>query len=291
MGLLGVIFYSSKAIFVKLAYQYGIDTISLMFLRMGFALPIYLIIAYAKREEQKNYPEATSKEWILMFFLGFIGYYLSSWFDFEGLKFIDASLERIILFIYPTIVLFLSKAFLKTQITKKQVFAIGITYVGLLIIFGRKLILNFDNSENLAWGSFLVFLCALCYATYLTGSGKLLPKLGTLSFTTKVMSISSIIVFIHYVTENGFTWDNYPIEVYIYSLLMATIATVLPSFMISESIRRIGADNVSILASIGPVSTIILAIIVLGETLFIEQYFGTAIILYGIYTISTSKKD
>lgn len=284
IGLLGVVFYSSKAIFVKLSYHYGIDTISLLFLRMLFALPIYLAINLFRKQNKNT--SVSSKDWVFIVFLGFIGYYLSSWFDFEGLKHIDASLERIILFIYPTIVVFLSKIFLKTKITKRQIWAIMITYLGLIIIFSRKLFLNLDASEHLIWGSFLIFLCAISYAVYFTGSGKILPKIGTMSFTIKVMSISSCIIFTHYLLSKGLSWPYYPWQVYFYSFLMAVIATVLPSFMISESIRRLGADKVSVLASLGPVSTIILAVIFLGETLFLEQLIGTAVVLLGIYVIS-----
>ena len=117
----------------------------------------------------------------------------------------------------------------------------------------------------------------------------MLPKIGTISFTIKVMCISSLIIFIHYAVVKGFTWPLYPWQVYLYSLLMAIVATVLPSFMISEAIRRLGADKVSVLASLGPVSTIILAVIFLGETLFLEQIIGTAVVLLGIYVISKYK--
>ena len=284
----GVIFYSTKAVFVKMAYVYDIDPVTLMLYRLLLSMPFYLVVWVIHNAKHKNEPKANFKDIMFIIFLGFIGYYVSSLLDFIGLQYIDASLERLILFIYPTIVLLLSRIFLKKRVTKEQLLAIALTYIGVFIIFSQN-IFDGTQSDNVLLGAGLIFLCAFTYATYLVGSNSLLPKLGTVNFTTYVMLVSLVAVLIHYYFEFGFTFKIYPVEVYVISMFMAVISTVLPSYMIAEAIRRTGANTVGIMGSLGPVSTISLSMIFLGESLTFTQYIGAAIILGGILIISTKK--
>ncbi|MFY0599957.1 MAG: DMT family transporter [Cyclobacteriaceae bacterium] len=163
LGILGVLFFSSKAVMVKLAYQYGVDSVSLLLLRMLFSLPFYLVVVSLQKPIlDKN---LSRKDFASLFAFGFIGYYLASYFDFLGLSYIKASLERLILFVYPTLVFILSFIFLKKKITRNQAIAIFITYLGVAIVFSSEL--NQGQSENVVLGAFLIFFSALTYAGYL----------------------------------------------------------------------------------------------------------------------------
>jgi drug/metabolite transporter (DMT)-like permease len=221
-------------------------------------------------------------------FFGFIGYYLASYFDFVGLSYITASLERIILFIYPTIVLLFNKWFLKRGITKKQKLAIFITYIGILITFGSEVSVSGTKAYV---GGFFVLLSAITYASYLVGSGWLIPKFGVMRFTAYAMLVSCICVFIHYGIFSRVDIFNFPWQVYMLGLGIAVFATVIPSFLVSISIKLINSSNFAVVAGIGPISTIILAVIFLNESLTLLQIIGTIVVILGILLVSKSKKN
>lgn len=285
----GVILFSSKAVLIKLAYQFDVDSVSLLLLRMLFSLPFYISIFLIRRHGWKENP-ITRKQFFVLIGLGFLGYYLASLFDFMGLKFISASLERLILFSYPTFVLLISWLFLKKRITKAQVISIIVTYAGVAIIFLDRGGIVEGSFTELLKGSTLVFLSAIAYASYLVGSGTLIEQVGSVRLTTYSMLVSCGAIIIHYLITSDLNLLNYPIEVYIYSFMMAVIATVIPSFLINEGIRRMGAPNVSIVGSLGPASTIILAMIFLGESLTLVQFGGATIIVMGVVIIAQTKK-
>ncbi|GAB5553984.1 MAG: DMT family transporter [Saprospiraceae bacterium] len=285
---LGAILFSAKAVIVKLAYRYEIDSISLLALRFSFALPFYLFANWYLRRRTLKPSVLTSKDWFQVAFVGIIGYYLASLLDFLGLQYITASMERLILFLYPTIVVLISYVFLKKPIQRNQVLALILTYIGIGLAFYQGLQLS--GQPNFALGGILVFLCAIAYAFYLIGSGELIPKMGAIRFTALALSFSSIAILLHHLLV--YQWDLFHFHpmVYFYSFIMAVIATVIPSFMVSEGIRRIGASNASIVGSVGPISTIILAYIFLGERLGNLQILGTVIVIGGVLVITLSKK-
>jgi drug/metabolite transporter (DMT)-like permease len=286
VGIIGVVLFSSKAVMVKLAYQYNIDALSILLLRMLFPFPFYIAIAYFYRNEKKD--PTHGKDYLWLVFFGFVGYYLASYFDFVGLTYIKASLERIILFIYPTIVLLFNKWFLKKKITNKQKFAIFITYIGILITFGSEVSVSGTNTYL---GGFFVLLSAITYASYLVGSGWLIPKFGVMRFTTYAMLVSCICVFIHYGIFSKVDLFNFPWQVYMLGLAIAIFATVIPSFLVSISIKLIDSSNFAVVAGIGPISTIILAVIFLNESLTLLQIIGTIVVILGILLVSKSKKE
>lgn len=286
LAILGVVLFSAKAIMVKLAYEYKIDSVSLLLLRMSFSLPIYVLIAVFVKPKKTNSLRKTDYFWLLFF--GFVGYYLASYFDFLGLQYIKAGLERIVLFVYPTLVLLISRVFLKTKITKTQIAAIGITYFGVVTAFVGELNLY---GTHLYLGVSLIFMSALTYATYLVGSGWLIPKFGVLRFTSYAMIVSTVCVLVHYFLTKEVDLLSYPKQVYFLGLLMAVLSTVIPSFLVSKSIKIIGSSNFSIIASIGPISTIVLASVFLGENLTVYQVIGTTIVIAGVYLVSWSKSS
>ncbi|GLU45084.1 DMT family transporter [Allomuricauda sp. NBRC 101325] len=285
-GILGVVLFSSKAVMVKLAYQYEVDTLDLLLFRMLFSLPFYILILFLIRKKQPAI-KIEVKDYAWLFAFGFIGYYLASYFDFLGLNYIKAGLERIILFVYPTIVVFLSWIIFKQRISKVQFIAILITYLGVLITFWDEL----DVAGNqVLWGGFLVLLSAITYASYLVGSGWLIPKLGVLRFTCYAMIVSTFCIVLHYLVDGNWGFMDYPWPVYAYGFAMAIIATLIPSFLVSAAIERLGASNFSILGSLGPISTILLAFIFLDEKLTLWQLLGMAVVIFGVTFLSIQGK-
>lgn len=285
IGVLGIVLFSSKAVMVKLAYNYKVDTISILLLRMLFSFPFYVVIAYVygKKEDESV---VVKKDYIWIVFFGFVGYYLASYFDFVGLSYIKASLERIILFIYPTIVILLNKFFLKQPINKIQAGAIGLTYLGIIIAFWDEVVIS---GADTYLGGFFILLSAITYASYLVGSGWLIPKFGVMKFTAYAMLVSCICVFIHYGVVNKINIFSFTWEVYLLGFLIAVFATVIPSFLVSASIKIISSSNFAIVAGIGPISTIILAAIFLNEKLTLLQLFGALIVIIGILFVSIKK--
>jgi drug/metabolite transporter (DMT)-like permease len=288
LAIISIFLFSAKAILVKIGYRYDIDPISLLLLRMVFSMPFYLAITWIGL---KN-PKARSirrNDYLSVIFLGFIGYYLASYFDFLGLKYITASLERLILFIYPTFVILISAGVLKKKISRNQWLAIVITYFGIIVIFIPDI---GKPGNNQVWlGSSLIFMSAFMFAIYIIGSEKIIPKLGSVLFTAMAMSVSCFCVISHYLISTSQGLLGFPTEVYIIGLSMAIFCTVLPSFLMSEAIRKIGSSNFAIIGSLGPVSTIILAVIFIQEILTIYQIIGTLIVIMGISVLKRKNSD
>ena len=286
--LLGAIMFSSKAIMVKLAMQHGVEPVALLLLRLVFAVPFYLVVLGWKKTTATE-PLGVRANWFSLVSLGFVGYYLASYLDFVGLCYVSASLERVILYSFPTLVLLIGAVFLNRPIRLQQVIAIALCYGGIIIAvgFGEQT----QSSTNQWFGAALVFLSALCYAIYVVGSGELIPKLGVWVFTSCAMIVSTVCIVAHHLlTSPSIEVFQLPKIVYAYAAAMAFLATVVPSFLISEGIRRIGASNASIIGGIGPISTIILAVIFLGETFTIAQAVGTAFVIAGVFYISLKKQ-
>ncbi|MGJ8744312.1 DMT family transporter [Polaribacter sp.] len=285
LGVLGIVLFSSKAVMVKLAYNYKVDAITMLFLRMLFSFPFYVVIAYLYRNKNKEI-NITKKEYYWVVFFGLVGYYLASFFDFVGLTFIKASLERIILFVYPTIVILFNRLFFNKPITKTQAIAIFLSYLGIVIAFSDEI----DISGNEVYiGGFFILLSALTYASYLVGSGWLIPKFGVVKFTAYAMLVSCVSVFLHYSIVGETNLLHLPWQVYGLGFLIAVFATVIPSFLVSASIKIINSSNFAIVAGIGPISTIILAAIFLNEELTLLQFLGALLVIVGIVIASIKK--
>jgi drug/metabolite transporter (DMT)-like permease len=279
---LGAICFSAKAIMVKLAYIYQADALSLLTLRMLFSLPFFAGIAIYSNRKTSGV-NLTAKDWIQVIILGVIGYYLASLFDFEGLRFITAGLERLILFVYPTLVTILLAIFFKKKIGRREYAALLLTYFGIALVFVSDLNLY---QKNLWLGAALIFGSAFTYAIYLIGSGELIPKLGSMRYTSYAMIISTVAVCLHYMCSSEMKLFSFSKEVYLLSAAMALFSTVIPALLLSEGIRMIGSGRASIIGSIGPVSTIILAYFFLGEDITLYQLIGTTLVLAGVITVS-----
>ncbi len=278
--LTGAVCFSGKAVLVKLVYQYDVDYSTLLAIRMGLSLPFYLVLLFFIPKQPSDLRVIDVS---IVFALGILGYYLSSVFDFMGLQYVTASMERLILFIYPTIVVVLSAIFLKIKITKIQVLALTLTYSGMFIVFRDG---HNAQGPDLIQGAILIFLAAFTYACYLIGTGYMIPKFGSVLYTCYVMIIAAIAVIVHFLATNPISSLDLPMQVWIYGVIMAVFATVIPSFLISEGIKMIGAGNASIIAAVGPVSTIVLAYLFLNESVSLTEGIGTILVLAGVLLVS-----
>ncbi|HMW04152.1 MAG TPA: DMT family transporter [Leptospiraceae bacterium] len=282
--LLSAIGFSAKAVMIKLAYYYRVDATTLLFLRMAFSVPFFLVVGLHKSKSEKTNLQIS--DWIFVILLGFLGYYLSSILDFIGLVYISAGMERLILFIYPTIVVLLSSFLFKQKIRSREIISLAITYIGILIVFFADKV---EKTEHIYLGAFLIFLCAFTYAIYLIGSGRMIPRIGAARFTAYAMLVACLSVTIHFFFTHKLESLQLPSEVYVLSFLMAIISTVLPTFLLSQGIKRVGSGVASIIGTIGPVSTVFLAWIFLGETLNLLQIIGTIFVILGVFIVSNRK--
>ncbi|MCB1189724.1 MAG: DMT family transporter [Leptospiraceae bacterium] len=289
MNWLGILFiaisaigFSSKAILVKLSYRDLSDPITILFLRMLFAFPFFLFMVLKERHKFKKLKLNTKDLWHI-FTLGFIGYYLSSLFDFMGLKYITASLERLILYIYPTIVFIIHFLLFKKEIHKNELISLFLTYGGVAFVF-----MNNSNSkhENKLLGGIYIFLCALTYAWYISGSEKYITKMGSTFFASNILCISSLIVFLHFfVTKDTKVLFALPLNVWLTGLGMGIFSTVIPVYLVAAGIRMIGSKKAAIAGTIGPVSTILLSYYILDEPISSMELIGSVFIISGVLLI------
>ena len=285
---MGALLFSAKAIMVKLAYRYEVDSVSLLTLRMIFSLPIFLSVGWFSNQKSKykNNP-LTKTDWAKIFFLGIAAYYLASLFDFLGLQYLTAGLERLILFMYPTFVVLLS--LINGQKINRTIFiALPLTYLGIAIAFWGTI--SLDNNTNLFLGASFIFLAAFLFALYIYGSGTLLHRVGTLRFTSIAMSSAAVVIIVHHAIVYQLALFNFQKEIYYLSILMAVVSTALPSFLVSEGIRMIGSNRAAVIGSIGPISTIGLAYFFLGESFGYLEMLGTVLVISGVLLISLQKK-
>lgn len=284
-ALLAAVGFSGKAILVKLAYQDGVDAITLLALRMVFSLPFFIMVAWWAN--RKNPVSLTPQERIWVLGLGLMGYYLSSLLDFLGLQYISAGLERLILFLYPTMTVVLSALIEKRVIGRRTLAAMALCYVGIALVFMQDM----DTQQrNVLLGASLVFASTLSYSIYLVGAGHAIARIGTLRFTAYAMVVASVATLLQFGMMRPLSALDLSFKVYELSLAMAIFSTVLPVFLLSIAIRRIGAGHASLLGSIGPISTIYMAYLFLNETLSLLQMAGSALVLVGVLMISMQRK-
>ncbi|MRG48727.1 EamA family transporter [Chitinophaga sp. SYP-B3965] len=284
LAIIGAFLFSAKAIYVKLVYRTeAIDAISMLALRMIFALPFYIITAWVLSRREGNV-KLTLRQWGFIALLGFLGYYLSSLLDFMGLAYISAGLERLILFLYPTFALLIGVFAFKKKITKQQWLALVLAYIGMVVAFAGDI--QHQTGGGIVMGSLLVLGCAVTYALYIVGGGEIIPKVGSMKFTAYALIFAAVGVFTQYLVTHGTEIRHFSGHTYWLCFQMAIVSTVLPTFMMSEGIRRIGSGNTAIITSIGPVSTILQAYIFLDEPVTWLQLAGTALVLAGVLMIS-----
>ncbi len=282
MVLVAATGFAFKAILIKILYaEFSIDAETLLALRLLFALPFFILMALLAGGSARAF---SARDWRALVALGFVGYYLSSYLDFLGLQYISAGLERLILFLQPTIVVLLSAFLFKTAVRRHHLISIALSYGGIALVFASNLSLAQDPHAVLL-GSGLVFLSALAYACYLIGSGTVIPRMGAARFTGYASIIACGFATGQFFISHGIAGLAQPAKVYWLSLTMAVVSTVLPIWLMAEGVKRIGASQVSMISAIGPVITIYLGWLILGEAVTAIQLTGALLVLAGVLLV------
>ena len=282
LAILAAFGFSFKAIFVKLAYPHGVDAVTLLALRMAFALPIFLWVSFTA---SRGAPALTTREWLGVVVMGLSGYYGASIFDFLGLQYISAGLERLILFTYPTLTLLFGMALTRRLASRREAAALALCYAGIGAAFWHDL--EFAADPAMIWlGSGLVFASALCYAVYLTGSAHLIARIGTARFSAFATLVSTAAVFGHFLATQPLATLLQPWPVYGYGLAMGLFSTAMPVFAQAAAIRRLGSARVALVSMLGPLATIGFAGWLLDEPLSLAQLAGAALVISGVALVS-----
>ena len=281
LALLAALGFSLKAIFVKLAYPYGVDAITLLALRMGFALPVFLWVGLAAQRAGGNLSAA---DWGRLFALGCLGYYGASILDFWGLEYISAGLERLILFTYPTLTILIGVFFQGKTFSRREGVAVALCYCGIGFAFMHDL--GLGDAREVWIGGALVFGSSVSYALYLSGSGPMIARLGAMRFSALAMLMSSAVTLLHFATTHSLAAFIQPLPVYGWGLAMAVFATIIPVFAQSAAIRRIGAGQASLFGMVGPLLTIGFGWWLLNEAISLAQLSGAALVVIGILIVS-----
>ena len=288
-AVVGVLGFSLKGILVKLAYlAHPVDSTTLLALRMLYAAPFFCAMAWWASRRPGVAP-ISADDWRRLAWLGFIGYYLASLLDFLGLKYITASLERLILFLYPTFVVLLSALLLRQPITRRAVAALALSYAGIALVVGHDLHATGDRAATLIGGG-LVLGSAVCYALYLVQAGGVIARIGSLRFSAWAMLASTAFVVVQFAVSRPLDALEVNARVHALSLAMAIVSTVLPIWFITESIRRMGANAASLVGALGPVFTLGLGAAILGEPLHVVQFAGVAFVLVGVGLVTGRKR-
>jgi drug/metabolite transporter (DMT)-like permease len=280
LAALGAITFSGKAIIVKLAYRYGVDTVTVIMFRMLFALPLFLILAWWAG---RGKPPLTWRDARAVLGLGFCGAYLSSFLDFAGLRYISASLERLILYLNPTLVLGLGVVLFQRKVSRSQVAALALTYAGVLCVFGKEATLQ---GSNVPLGAALVFGSAISYAVYLAYSGEEVKRLGALRLAGLSTSAACVICIVQFLILKPWSAFLVAPQVLWLSALNATVCTFAPILMVMMAIERIGASLTAQTATIGPLSTILMAVLLLGEPFTAWVAAGSVLVVAGVWLLA-----
>ncbi|MFO1413676.1 MAG: DMT family transporter [Burkholderiales bacterium] len=286
---LGVFGFSFKGIFIKLAYAAApVDAITLLALRMLYSVPLFAAMAWWSARRPGSRPLA-AKDLRQLAWFGFIGYYLASLLDFMGLQYITASLERLVMFLYPTMVVLLSALLLGKRVTGRAVLALALSYAGIAIVFWQDLRLSADAGATLAGGA-LTFGSAALYALYLVQAGPVIARLTSPRFIAWAMLASTMFVLAQFVATRPLSALAVPAYVHLLSIGMAVFATVVPTWLIAESVQRMGANAASLVGALGPVFTAALGALILGEAFGPVQIAGGALVLAGVLLVTTSAR-
>jgi drug/metabolite transporter (DMT)-like permease len=283
IAIAGAVLFSTKAVLAKLLYRYHMDAVTLIAFRMLFSLPVFAAVAIWQMRTEA--PLSGSDRGRLVG-LGLVGYYLSSYLDFLGLQYISVGLERLILFLTPTIVLLITSVLFKRRIGRVEWLALALSYCGIVLVFVHDLA---GGAGSTVTGSLLVLGSAVAYAVYLLGSGEMVRRIGSLRLVSYAMCVSSVACIAQFFVLRPASLLIQPMPVYWLSLANGIFCTIFPVFMTMIAVQRIGAATASQAGMIGPVSTLFLGALVLGEPITAVQLAGTGLVLAGIYMLSLKK--
>lgn len=284
-ALAGTIAFAFRPVLIKLGYGAApVSATTLLFLRMALALPFFAAVAWWLRNE----PPIARRDWLGIVGLGFLGYYLASLLDFLGLQYVPAGLGRLIMFLYPTLVVILSALFLAKRPTGRELAALGLTYAGIALVLWHQLGAGPEHRLFLL-GAALVFGSAMCYAVYLVTGSQLVKRVGSMRFTAYTMMISTVPAVVQFLLLEGPAALELPGAVWVYAILLATACTVLPVFLVAESLKRIGANHFALIGALGPVTTVLADFVLLEGALTPLQIAGGALVIGGVLLVTLKK--
>jgi drug/metabolite transporter (DMT)-like permease len=286
MAVAGSIAFSGKAIIVKLAYRHDVDAVTLIMYRMLFALPMFLALAWWA---SRGKPPLAGRDWLAIIGLGITGYYLASFLDFLGLQYISASLERLILYLNPTLVLLIGLFAFGQKVTFRQACALAVSYAGVLLVFGHEVRLE---GSHVLLGSSLVFASAVSYAIYLAFSGHVVKRLGALRLTGLATTVACLLCIAQFFVLKPVSALAVAPEVLWLSLLNATLCTFAPVVLVMLAIERIGPTLAAQTGMLGPLSTLAMGVVILGEPFTPWVAAGTTLVLAGVWLLArASRRD
>jgi drug/metabolite transporter (DMT)-like permease len=286
LAIVGTLVFSFRPILVKLVYvTYPVSPVALLFLRMTISLPFFLVVAWWLRRSE---PRLTARDWAAVATLGFIGYYAASFLDFIGLQYVGAGIGRLILYLYPTLVLLISFLFLHRRPTRRQLGALVITYAGVALILSSQ---AHGGAEGRLFmlGALFVFASSLFYATYLVAGGEMVKRIGSMRFTAYSMAVATLPAVVQFFALEPLSALELPSKVWLYVILLATFTTVLPLFIQAEALKRVGATEFALIGALGPVSVAITSALGLDEPFTAVQAIGGALIIFGVLLVSLKR--
>ena len=281
----GVLFFSLRPILIKLAYGFAQDPITLLALRMAFSAPFFVVAAVWTNRRSAAKPLSRSDLiWVVL--LGLLSYYAASFLDFLALQYISAGLGRLLLFLYPTIVVMLSALVLARPVRRRELLALGLTYAGLALVLLQSVRSSRGSGDDVLLGAALAMGSSVCYATYLVAGGQVIARVGSMRFSAYAMVAAAIACVLQFLVLRPLSALQLPLPVFGYAFVMAVFCTVIPVFLTSEALRRVGASTVAIVGALGPVSTILLGWIGLEEVMTPVQLAGVALVVAGVLAVT-----
>ena len=285
-ALAGTIAFAFRPVLIKLGYSaHPVSATTLLFLRMTLSLPFFLVMAWSLRRAAP----IARRDWIGIAALGFLGYYLASLLDFVGLQYVSAGLGRLIMFLYPTIVVVLSMLFLKKTPTRRELAALAITYAGIALVLSQQLAASAEQAAFL-FGALLVFASSTCYAVYLVAGSQLVKRVGSLRFTAYTMIVSTLPAVVQFALLESPAALELPPQLWWYVIILAVGCTVVPVLLVAESLKRIGANHFALIGALGPVTTVLADFALLEGSLTAVQLAGGALVILGVLLVSLKGK-
>ncbi len=282
LAILGVVCFSIRPVLVKLVYAHGVDPTTLLTLRLGLSLPIFVAIA-AWFSWRRRAPRIAPRDWLWIIALGVLGNYLAGWLDMAGLQYVDAGLGRLILFLYPTLVVLLSAAVLGKRIGRREALALATSYAGLALVLLPS---GQADGQDVLRGALLIFGGAACYAIYLVAGAQVVQRVGVMAFPANGNVVAFGVCLLHFLAVVGWEGLDRPLPVYGYATVIALVSTVLPVFVIAEALRRVGANQVALIGAVGPMTALMLGHVGLGETMSGLELLGAGLILGGVVFVT-----
>jgi drug/metabolite transporter (DMT)-like permease len=284
-ALAGTVAFAFRPVLIKLGYGAApVSATTLLFLRMVLSLPFFAAVAWWLRNE----PPLARREWIGIIALGFLGYYLASLLDFLGLQYVPAGIGRLIMFLYPTLVVILSALFLARRPTRRELVSLGMTYAGIALVLSHQLGASPEHRLFLL-GAALVFGSSMCYAVYLVTGSQLVKKVGSMRFTAYTMMVSTVPAVVQFALLESAAALELPGVVWVYAALLATVCTVLPVFLVAEALKRIGANHFALIGALGPLTTVFADFALLEGALTPLQMLGGALVVSGVLLVTLKK--